>query len=46
MILNKCYDKNGKEIPPGTQIEKFKELSDFLTKVVQGLIANRKPPTS
>lgn len=37
MVLDKCYDKNGKEIPRGTQLEKCKELSDFLTKIVQNL---------
>lgn len=39
MVLDKCYDKDGKEIPKGTQIEKFKELSDFLTRIVQNIRA-------
>ena len=40
MILDKCYDKNGNEIPQDYCAKEFKELSDFLTKIVCYLKAN------
>lgn len=33
MILDKCYDKNGNEIPPDYKVKEFKPLQDFLTNL-------------
>lgn len=45
MILDKCYDKDGNELSNDTHIENFQELSDFLTKIVQNLIAQSSKNT-
>lgn len=45
MVLDKCYDKKGKEIPIDAHIEKFQELSDFLTKVVQNIKTKKSKTT-
>lgn len=41
MEVVKRYDKDGNEIPKDYKAEKFQELSDFLTRIVQNILTRQ-----